>query len=142
MKGEQGNSDQFWRNKPLDALTRQEWDSLCCGCGRCCVLKYEDAKTGKVDYTVWACRFLDLGTCRCSCYRTRKKRMPDCMDLFEHFEAAKKWLPACCSYRMLAEGRDLPSWHPLLTGRLDSTRKAGMSVLGHVVPEPEVKVDW
>ncbi len=127
----------FWHGKALDAMTRAEWESLCCGCGRCCVLKYEDPDTLVVDYTKWACRFLNLETCRCGCYRTRKKTIPECVDLFRSSAEVMKWLPPSCSYRLLAEGHDLPAWHPLLTGNPDSTRKAGMSVRGHVVREPE-----
>ena len=129
---------KFWRNKTLEEMTRAEWESLCCGCGRCCVLKYEDPDTLKVDYTKWACRFLNLETCRCACYRTRRKSMPDCVDLFRCFPEVKQWLPASCSYRLLVEGHDLPPWHPLRTGNPDSTRKAGMSVRGHVVREPDI----
>ena len=120
----------------LEKLTRGEWESLCCGCGRCCVLKYEDSDTLEVSYTKWACRHLNLKTCRCRCYRNRKKRMPQCVDLFTRFSEVRHWLPASCSYRLLAEGHDLPSWHPLVTGDPESTCKAGMSVRGHVIPEP------
>jgi len=127
----------FWQKKALGEMTRAEWERLCCGCGRCCVLKYEDTRTRVVSYTKWACKFLDLETCRCGCYRGRAKRMPECVDLFKHFAEVRKWLPASCSYRLLAEGHDLPSWHPLITGDPDSTRIAGMSVCGHVMHEPD-----
>jgi len=127
----------FWKIKAMGEMTRAEWGRLCCGCGRCCVLKYEDSKSRVVSYTKWACKYLDLETCRCTCYRDRARKMPECADLFVSFEKVRKWLPASCSYRLLAEGHDLPSWHPLITGCPDSTGKAGMSVRGHVIPEPE-----
>ena len=112
-------------------MTRREWEALCDGCGRCCV------RTLEVDYTDIACRFLDLETCRCTCYRARKKRMPDCLDLFDCRADLPTWLPSSCAYRLIAEGRPLPAWHPLVSGDTHSTRKAGMSVCGHVVQEDD-----
>lgn len=126
----------FWRSKPMSELSREEWDSLCSGCGRCCVIKYEDPDTLEVNYTKWACRYLDLKSCRCTCFRSRKQRMPECLDLYQCAATVMEWLPSSCSYRLLAEGHDLPSWHPLVTGDSGSTCKAGMSVRGHVVREP------
>lgn len=129
----------FWKCKPLEKMTRAEWESLCDGCGRCCVIKYEDPKTLKVHYTKWACRWLDLVTCRCTCYGDRKKRMPECVDLFRCTPETLAWLPESCSYRLLAAGYDLPVWHPLVTGKAGSTGKAGMSVRGHVIREISVE---
>lgn len=133
---------KFWKTKALSEMTREEWDALCAGCGRCCVIKYENPDTLEIRYTKWACRFLNLDTCRCTCYRSRTKRMLECVDLYRASERVMSWLPSSCAYRLLAKGYDLPDWHPLLTGDPDSTCKAGMSVRGHVVPEPkEVVVD-
>jgi uncharacterized protein len=127
----------FWQRKSLDKMTRREWESLCSGCGRCCVLKLEDPRTLKVDYTNIACRFLDMATCRCTCYRDRKKKMPACLDLFHCKPEVYTWLPSSCAYRLLAEGYSLPAWHPLVSGDAKSTRKAGMSVCGHVISEDD-----
>lgn len=127
--------EPFWRCKTLGEMTKKEWESLCSGCGRCCVIKYEDPDTLKVHYTKWACRLLDLETCRCSCYRSRKRRMPECVNLFRCTPDVLKWLPTACAYRLVSQGRDLPSWHPLRSGDPDSTCKAGMSVRGHVIHE-------
>lgn len=131
--------EPFWRRKPLGQLTRAEWESLCAGCGRCCVLKIEDPDTLEVDYTNIACRHLDLETCRCACYRTRRKKVPECLDLFRCKPGVIKWLPASCAYRLLAEGHDLPVWHPLVSGDPDSTCDAGMSVRGHVIAEDDAR---
>ncbi len=125
----------FWKRKALGLMTRTEWESLCDGCGRCCVIKYEDPDTLEIHYTKWACRYLDLETCQCGCYRQRKKRMPECVDLFRSGPETLSWLPSSCAYRLLAEGHELPPWHPLVTGKSDSTGRAGMSVRGHVIPE-------
>jgi uncharacterized cysteine cluster protein YcgN (CxxCxxCC family) len=121
-----------WWNKPLHKMTRAEWESLCSGCGRCCVHKHEDPETHKVTYTDVACRRINLETSRCTCYAHRKKLVPECLDLFRCKPAVLKWMPRSCAYRRLAEGHDLPEWHPLVSGDPDSTRKAGMSVRGHV----------
>ena len=126
----------FWRRKSLAAMSRAEWESLCARCGRCCVLKYEDPDTLKILYTKWACHFLNLNTCRCRCYRSRHKRMTECIDLFQCSRKVMSWLPPSCMYRLVAKGHDLPAWHPLKTGDSESTRKAGMSVAGHVISEP------
>jgi len=133
---EKGAAKPFWLSKAIMAMTRVEWESLCARCGRCCVLKYEDPKTLKILYTKWACRYLDLETCRCACYRNRKTKMPECIDLYQCSVKVRAWLPPSCAYRLVAKGHDLPSWHPLKTGDPDSAKKAGMSVLGHVIPEP------
>ncbi|MFB3054664.1 MAG: hypothetical protein ACE1ZY_05000, partial [Alphaproteobacteria bacterium] len=53
----------FWKRKTLDEMTREEWESLCDGCGKCCLLKLEDWDTAEVSYTSIACRGLDLQTC-------------------------------------------------------------------------------
>ena len=131
----------FWERKALPEMTRAEWDSLCDGCGRCCVIKYEDPDTLEVKYTKWACRFLNLKTCRCACYKTRKKQMPQCLDLFGCGSDVLQWLPSSCAYRLLNEGHPLPPWHPLLTGNPRSTSRAGMSVRGHVIKEPDPEGD-
>jgi uncharacterized cysteine cluster protein YcgN (CxxCxxCC family) len=127
----------FWQRKSLGEMTRREWEMLCAGCGRCCVLKLEDPRTLKVDYTNIACRFLDMETCRCTCYHGRKKTMPECLDLFHCEPEVYTWLPSSCAYRLLAEGHPLPAWHPLVSGDRHSTGKAGMSVRGHVVSEDD-----
>lgn len=139
--GKTGPAKPFWRRKALRDLSRAEWELLCARCGRCCVLKYEDPDTLKILYTKWACRFLNLETCTCGCYRSRHKKMVECVDLYQCSRKVMAWLPPSCMYRLVAKGHDLPAWHPLKTGDPDSTRKAGMSVAGHVIPEPGEEPD-
>ena len=129
-------SAPFWE-KPLEALTRAEWESLCDGCGKCCLHKIEDDLTGEVHPTNVACKLLDRHSCRCSSYRTRRAFVPDCIRLTAGNVARYQWLPSTCAYRLRAEGKALPDWHPLITGDPESVHKAGMSVRGWTVSEDE-----
>lgn len=130
----------FWKSKRLDEITRTEWESLCDGCARCCLAKLEDEDTGEIAYTNVACHLLDLGTCHCSKYAERGRYVPDCISLTPENVFQLRWMPSTCAYRLLAEGRDLPSWHPLVSGDPESVHRVGISVRGRVVPE-RVAVD-
>ena len=125
----------YWRTKTLEEMTRAEWEALCDGCARCCLLKLEDEDTGEIAYTDIACRLLDTGTCRCTRYRQRLRLVPECVDLTPEQVRRLGWLPSTCAYRLLAEGRDLAWWHPLVSGDPETVHKAGISVRGRVVPE-------
>ncbi len=125
---------RFWE-LPLEALTRPEWEALCDGCGRCCLHKLEDEDTGEVIETNVACRLLDTGTARCMDYRHRKAFVPDCLRLTPRLVRDVPWLPSSCAYRLRAEDRPLPDWHPLRTGSADAMVEAGASVAGRCVSE-------
>ena len=125
----------YWRTKTLEEMTREEWESLCDGCARCCLIKLEDEETGEIAYTDIACRLLDTGTCRCTRYRQRLRLVPECVDLTPEQVRSLDWLPSTCAYRLVAEGRDLAWWHPLVSGDPETVHKAGISVRGRVVPE-------
>ena len=116
-------------------MTHREWESLCDGCGKCCLHKLEDAETGAVHYTNVACRLLDLGTVRCSRYAERHRLVANCADLTPDAILDFDWLPGTCAYRLVARGADLPGWHPLVSGDPESVRKAGISVRGRVISE-------
>jgi uncharacterized cysteine cluster protein YcgN (CxxCxxCC family) len=125
----------FWERMALAELSDQEWESLCDGCGRCCLRKLEDPATGAVAYTDVSCRLLDCDSCRCRDYEHRTERVPDCVRLRPGDREQLKWMPSTCAYRLLDAGESLPEWHPLVTGRDRSVKDAGISVSGHCVSE-------
>lgn len=130
----------FWKRKPLEKMTAAEWESLCDGCGQCCLHKLEDEDTRQVYYTGVACRLLDLHTCRCKNYAERLKEVPSCLVLSPGRVRELKWLPKTCAYRLLAEGKDLPGWHPLVSGNPQTVHWAGISVRDKAVSEEEIDI--
>jgi uncharacterized protein len=129
-----GNSP-FWERKALEELDAREWESLCDGCGRCCLNKLEDWDTGEIAWTNVACRLLDGQSCRCSDYEDRQREVPDCVQLTPETVRAIGWLPPSCAYRLVAEGRPLYWWHHLVSGDRDTVHAAGISVRGRTVSE-------
>lgn len=138
----------FWETKTLTEMTRAEWESLCDGCGKCCLHKFEYEDTGEVEYTNVACRYLDLKKCNCTQYKRRHELVKDCIALTSKMVGDLGWLPGTCAYRRLDEGKNLPPWHPLITGDPMSVHKAGVAVGGKIVSEDDVDdpedhiVDW
>jgi len=131
----------FWKSKTLSEMTQGEWEILCDGCGRCCLNKLEDEDTGKFLYTRAACKLLDIGTCRCTDYVNRAKRVPDCVTLTPKNVSELGWLPESCAYRRLDEGRGLAWWHPLVSGNPETVREAGISVENEAYTEEGINVD-
>jgi uncharacterized cysteine cluster protein YcgN (CxxCxxCC family) len=125
----------FWKTKTLGEMSPAEWESLCDGCGRCCLHKLRFEDTNDLGFTNVACRLLDLKTCACSKYPTRQDHVPDCVTLTPATLAEIDWLPPSCAYRRIAEGKGLAWWHPLVSGDPDSVHRAGVSVSGRAVDE-------
>ncbi len=137
----------FWQTKSLEQMTAAEWESLCDGCGLCCLIRFEDEETGEVIPTRVACKLLDQHLCRCKDYVNRKAHVPDCIKLTPWNIDALAWMPPSCAYRRLHEGRGLPGWHPLITGDPDSVHQAGVSIRDQTVSEdsladPEDALDF
>ena len=109
-------SKPFWEEKSLEEMNHEEWESLCDGCGKCCLQKLEDEDTGQIHYTALACSLLDVETCRCKDYKQRHKKIPQCIKLNPERIHEFGFLPGTCAYRLLAEGKALPQWHPLRSG--------------------------
>ena len=127
----------FWLDRPLTELTREEWESLCDHCAKCCLHKIEDIDTREIHFTNVCCRYLDQETCQCTEYKDRSVLVPDCVTLTPADLKDPYWLPSTCSYRLLAEGKPLPEWHPLITGRPETALESGNRICGRVVSETE-----
>jgi uncharacterized protein len=129
----------FWQRKSLDDMTPTEWESLCDGCGRCCLLKLEDEDTAEIHLTRLSCKLLDVGTCRCKDYAKRHNQVPDCVAINPAKVRELSWLPATCGYRLIEAGEPLQWWHPLVSGSPDTVHDAGISVRGWALSETRVK---
>jgi uncharacterized cysteine cluster protein YcgN (CxxCxxCC family) len=130
-----GDEMPFWRRLTLAQMSADEWESLCDGCGRCCLNKLEDWDTGEISFTDVACRLLDGDTCRCRDYPNRLSEVPDCLQLTAASVGSLSWLPPTCAYRLVDEGRDLYWWHKLVSGDPETVHEAGISVRGRTISE-------
>jgi uncharacterized cysteine cluster protein YcgN (CxxCxxCC family) len=131
----------FWDTKALDEMSSVEWESLCDGCGRCCLHKLEDIDSGLYFYTNVVCRLLDCKTCRCTNYLQRSTLVKDCVLISPSDSDQYNWLPVTCAYRCLAEGKSLEWWHPLISGDPETVHEAGISVRGRTVSESIVRTE-
>jgi uncharacterized cysteine cluster protein YcgN (CxxCxxCC family) len=129
----------FWKTKTMKETTKREWESLCDGCGRCCLNKFEDEDTKEIFYTNVACRLFNINTCRCSNYPERTKYVKDCVVLTPKVMSDMNCLPPTCGYRLIHEGKDLYDWHPLVSGRKSSVHEAGISAKGRAISEASIE---
>jgi len=127
----------YWRRKSLTEMSQSEWEALCDGCGKCCLNKLEYEDTGLIEQTNVACKLLDTHSCRCRDYPNRKKHVPDCIQLTPRKIKSMDWLPSTCGYRLVAAGKDLYWWHPLVSGDPETVHRAGISARGRVISETE-----
>ena len=137
----------FWEVKTLAQMSAAEWESLCDGCGLCCLIRFEDEDTGEIIPTRVSCRLFDDALCSCSDYANRKAHVPDCIKLTPGNIEDLQWMPKSCAYRRLHEHRGLASWHPLISGDPESVHRAGVSIRGQTISEasldnPEDAIDY
>lgn len=157
-KSDQISPTPFWQTKTLQEMSRQEWESLCDGCAKCCLHKFiDDEDTDETSellptdhikqgeqmvYSNIVCYLLNDKTCQCSQYQKRTTLVPDCVQLTQENLDDVFFMPPSCTYRRLKEGRGLPSWHPLLhKGKKSAMHKSGMSVRGKVVKDDDVELE-
>jgi uncharacterized protein len=127
-------------SKPMHDMTREEWESLCDGCGLCCQIRIEDGTTGKMTLSNVACTLLCLNSHQCSDYANRQARVADCVQITPHNVLELTWLPYSCAYRLVAKGYALPEWHHLICGDRERVHTEGVSMRGETISEDEV--DW
>ena len=125
----------FWKTVPFEQMSAAQWESLCDGCGRCCLHKLRDDDTDELSFTDVSCRLLDTKTCQCRKYETRRDWVPDCVSLTPASLREIDWLPPSCAYRRVSEGKDLAAWHHLVCGDRDAVHRAGVSVRGRAIDE-------
>ncbi|MFK4824444.1 YcgN family cysteine cluster protein [Paenochrobactrum sp. BZR 588] len=132
----------FWQRKTLEEMNSEEWESLCDGCGQCCLHKLRDYDTDEIYFTTVGCTLLDNNTCQCSDYKNRKKIVPDCIFLTPEIVNEVDWLPPTCAYLLISQGQDLEWWHPLVSGSSETVHEAGISMKGKITAyDHEMKED-
>ena len=131
----------YWKTKNMAEMSRKEWESLCDGCGKCCCIRLEDEDTADIYITDVVCKLFDSNTCQCTDYPNRSKKVPDCVTLTPDNVDKLHWMPQTCAYRLIAEGKDLPDYHHLVSGSRDTIHAVGMSVQDAVVSELQVDED-
>ncbi len=128
----------FWETKKLSEMSTEEWESLCDGCAKCCLNKLEDEDTEEIFFTSVACDLIDLESCRCTKYQQRTVLVPECIDLTQHDFSDYTWLPSTCAYKLLSDGKPLPSWHPLISGTQESVFEVGAAIRSFAIKESQV----
>ena len=137
--GHPTDQNAFWKNKSLRQMSSSEWEALCDGCGKCCLVKLIDDLTDDLHYTTVARKLLDCESCQCGDYENRKSLVEGCVILSPRLIEELHWMPSTCAYRLIYEGKDLYWWHPLISGSPNTVHEAGISVRGRVISEREVK---
>lgn len=132
---------QFWQTKSLEQMNAEEWELLCDGCAKCCLVKLQDIDNDDIFYTNVSCELLDTDSCRCRDYAGRHKVVDDCIKLDKDNIHRLSWLPSSCSYRLIAAGKSLPEWHHLISGSRQTLHSYGASLRGRVISELDVSDD-
>lgn len=135
------DTSRFWETTPLEQLNTKQWELICDGCAQCCAHKLQDDDTDEVYLTNIVCQHLETNKCHCTVYGDRHIHVPDCIKITPENAGKLKWIPETCGYRLLANGKPLPEWHPLITGSKDSTRIAKMTVTNKVISDADVNMD-
>lgn len=135
------SKEPFWKTKTLEEMSAQEWESLCDGCGKCCLNKLEDWDTGEIYWTNIGCELLNCDTCLCKDYENRFQKVPDCIQLTPENVRTIRWLPPTCAYRLIRDGDDLFDWHPLISGNPNSVHSAGISVQGRAIEDDGIAAE-
>lgn len=128
----------FWLHKTLNEMTTEQWESLCDGCGLCCMVRLEDEDTGEIALTSLCCSYLDRLSCKCTDYSNRSRNVPACLTLTPAMVSTLSWLPKTCAYRLIDEGKPLYSWHPLISGNAESVHHSKISKRDILLSEKDI----
>jgi uncharacterized cysteine cluster protein YcgN (CxxCxxCC family) len=135
------STDRFWEEIPFDQLNQKQWELICDGCAQCCAHKLQDEDTEEIFLTNVVCQYLDRQKCQCSVYGDRHVHVPDCIKITPENAKSLRWIPDTCGYKLLANGKPLPEWHPLETSDALSTAKANMTITDKVISEADIELD-
>lgn len=116
----------FWQHKKLADFTEEEWEAVCMRCGKCCLTK--SLEEDKICFSNQMCDGFDFKTGTCSRYKTRLGAFCVKVDM-RLLQEEPELLPETCAYRLLYAGKELPSYHPLISGNLNSVHEARKTVL-------------
>lgn len=117
----------FWKEKALADFSDEEWEAVCMRCGKCCMDKWEHE--GHILFMDGICEHFDMARCRCSVYEKRLS-LDDCVKVdMKLLQEHRELLPETCAYRLLFEGKELPDYHPLVSGNGNSVHTARKTVL-------------
>ncbi|MCZ2722277.1 YcgN family cysteine cluster protein [Marinomonas sp. 15G1-11] len=133
--------EPFWVTTKLEDMSPEEWESVCDGCGKCCLQKIEDIETREIFFTTLSCSQLNTKTCQCKVYDTRQEAVPNCITLTPKSIDEFEWLPDTCSYRVLQSTGTLPNWHPLIVGSQKEMIRQGLTVSKYAENESTVNED-
>ncbi|MFV0625751.1 MAG: YcgN family cysteine cluster protein [Alphaproteobacteria bacterium] len=128
-------NNKFWIEKELEDLSEQEWESICNNCGKCCLVKVQDEDDDEIYYTNVVCKYFNHENCSCKEYERRCELVPECLKLTIDNIDKIEWMPKDCAYKTLLETKNLPDWHPLLTGKPLTNEH---SIKGKCICETEV----
>ena len=131
----------YWETKKLHEMNHMEWEALCDGCAQCCLIKFEHPRTKQLAVTPVACSLLDIESCQCTDYPNRNDLIEDCIEMDAENIGDLNWLPETCAYRLVAAGKPLFDWHPLISGTESSVHEAGISVHTRAISEKDVHPD-
>lgn len=126
---------EFWKKKTLYELTPEEWEALCDHCGKCCLVKQNFF--GRTIFTNFHCKHLNLVNCQCKIYDQRLQQN-DCLKVdLSLVSNQPNLLPETCAYKLLYLKKELPQWHPLISGTYQSVKDSqnAVSCLGPISEE-------
>ena len=144
----------FWQTTSLEQMSNEQWESICDGCGKCCLHSFIDSDEESFEstdqlregesliYSSLVCQYIDEHTCGCTRYLERQTLVPSCVKLTKENLKDIFFMPNSCSYRRLYEGRGLASWHPLLNGgSKHKMHEVGISVKGRTTKDNTVNIE-